>query len=296
MEAIVLYCKSYRQDVLRVKRLARSIEQFNVESIPFFISVPQLDLPLFREHLFGLKVTLFPDEDIIAANPKHDLKKINAMPGGLSQQVVKSEFWRLGICENYLCIDSDCEFLRAFRRSDFLAPDGTPYSVITEAKDFFVFCERFNLSKVPVEFKKMADEAQGLFERPGRRYGFGGLPVVWSKLVWKCFDEKMLVPRRQTFADMIEQFPYEMTLYGETLIRFRPIPLWPCEPFFKAYHYNTEYYFDQKNRVTTELISKHYLGVVWQSNWEGEHFGGSGKSFASRLLRKIKARIRKARV
>jgi len=296
MEAIVLYCKSFRQDVLRVKRLARSIEQFNVESIPFFISVPQLDLPLFREHLAGLKVTLFPDEDIIAANPKHDLKRIDAMPGGLSQQVVKSEFWRLGICENYLCIDSDCEFLRAFRRSDFLAPDGNPYSVITEAKDFLVFCERFNLSKVPVEFKKMADEAQVLFERPGRRYEFGCLPVVWSKLVWKCFDEKILLPRGQSFADFIKDFPYEMRLYGETLVRFRPIVLWPCEPLFKAYRYNTEFFFDQKNRVTTELISKQYLGVVWQSNWEGGHFGGSGKSFASRLLRKLKAQIRKRRV
>src|SRR5665811_477655 len=111
MELIVLYCKSYRGDVVRARRLALSVQKFNEEDIPFYISVPEADLPLFKEHLAGLKVTFICDEEIISANPKHSLESIRLMPGNLSQQVVKSEFWRLGLSENYVCLDSDNEFI-----------------------------------------------------------------------------------------------------------------------------------------------------------------------------------------
>src|ERR1039458_7883707 len=124
MEPIVLYCKSYRGDVLRAQRLALSIQKFNDDEIPFYVSVPEADMPLFREHLAGLKVTFICDEEIISANPNHNLEHIRLMPGTLSQQVVKSEFWRLGLSENYVCLDSDNEFIRKFYKTDFLAPDG----------------------------------------------------------------------------------------------------------------------------------------------------------------------------
>lgn len=293
MEPIVIYCKSYQRDVLRVKRLAQSIQQFNVESIPFYLSVPDVALPLFQQHLVGLNVILIRDEDIIAANPKLNQAQIDAMPGGLSQQVVKSEFWRLDLCENYVCIDSDGEFVRDFRRADFLAPDGFPYSVISEDKEFLTFCERYHLPKVPVNFQREAAEAQQLFGREGKAYSFGIPPLVWSRQVWKSLEDNILIPKGWSFADLINQYPYELRLYGEVLMRYRPIPLWPCEPFFKYYLYNSQFFFDQKHKISKEIIAKNYLGIVWQSNWDGEHFGDDKKPFLSRLLRKLKYQLRK---
>ena len=160
MEPIVLYCKSYRGDVLRAQRLALSIQKFNDDEIPFYVSVPEADMPLFREHLAGLKVTFICDEEIISANPNHNLEHIRLMPGTLSQQVVKSEFWRLGLSENYVCLDSDNEFIRKFYKTDFLAPDGHPYTVITEGKEFLEFSARYHLPKVPVNFQKDSRQVQ----------------------------------------------------------------------------------------------------------------------------------------
>jgi hypothetical protein len=292
MEPLVLYCKSYRGDVLRARRLAQSIQKFNDDGIPFFVSAPEADMPLFRGHLAGLEVTFICDEEIISANPKHNLEHIRLMPGTLSQQVVKSEFWRLGLSENYVCLDSDNEFIRKFYKTDFLAPDGHPYTVITEGKEFLEFSARYHLPKVPVNFQKDSRQVQELFGRSGRVYSFGIPPLVWSRKVWMSLEEGMLIPHNQSFADLINQCPHELRIYGEALLKYRPIPLWPCEDIFKNYLYQSQYFYDKKRGITIEMLSKNYLGIVRQSNWEGEHFGTPQKSLASRFNKKIKKFIR----
>ena len=95
---LVLYCKSYRRDLLRVKRLLESIRKHNIESIPVFISTPQAD----RDDLFSLVgenqgYQWIADEAIVQANPRapQDIQKTRS--GGIAQQVIKSEFWRLGL-------------------------------------------------------------------------------------------------------------------------------------------------------------------------------------------------------
>lgn len=292
MEAVALYCKSYHGDVMRARRLALSVQKFNEDGIPFYMSVPEADMALFREHLAGLDIVFIRDEDIIAANPEHRLEHIRSMPGNLSQQIVKSEFWRLGLSENYVCLDSDNEFIRNFYKSDFLAPDGNPYTVITEGKEFLEFSARYHLPKVPVNFRKDSLQVQELFGRTGRVYSFGIPPLVWSNKVWISLEQGMLKPRGQSFADLIVQFPHELRLYGEALLKYRAIPLWPCEDLFKDYLYQSQYFYDRKRGITIDILSRNYLGIVRQSNWEGEHFGLPRKSFASRALKKLKRYLR----
>src|SRR5882672_2416558 len=125
-QPVVLFCKSYRDDVLRARRLAESIQRFNAGSLPFYLSVPSQDLPLFREKCAGLKLELIADEDIVAASPDLDRPRFDGAPGGIRQQIVKSEFWRLGIAGAYVCIDSDCYFIRNFDATDFISQDGVP--------------------------------------------------------------------------------------------------------------------------------------------------------------------------
>lgn len=115
MQAFVLYCKSYRVDVRRLVRLADTVAQFNSEKLPFYVSVPFADLELFRTLLGSRDVMLLADEDILAANPVLHRESVQSLPGNISQQIVKSEFWRLGISQAYLCLDSDCMFIRPFK-------------------------------------------------------------------------------------------------------------------------------------------------------------------------------------
>jgi hypothetical protein len=151
MDNIALLCKSFRDDVKRAVRLARSITTFNSEKLAFYMSVPAQDLPLFQKELAGIDVQLIGDEEIVKANPAIDLNEFVGMPGGLSQQVVKSEFWRLGVSENYVCLDSDCYFLRSFGANDFVARDGTPYTVMTESKELLYFADIAGLSKIKLD-------------------------------------------------------------------------------------------------------------------------------------------------
>jgi hypothetical protein len=292
MEAIVLYCKSYRGDVLRAQRLARSVMKYNEDKIPFYISVPEADMILFQKYFEEFDVTFICDEQIILANPKHDLDHIRTMPGNISQQIVKSEFWRLGLSRNYVCLDSDNEFIRGFHVSDFLAPDGHPYTVITEGKEYLEFCARYYLPKVSVNLQRESRLAQELFERRGKVYSFGIPPLVWSTKVWVSLEEEILNPRNQSFADLVVQYPFELRLYGEALLKYRAIPLWPCEDIFKNYLYQSQYFFDKKRGITSDMLSKNYLGIVRQSNWDGEQFGKPRKSLASRGIKNVKRFLR----
>lgn len=292
MEAVVFYCKSYRGDVLRAQRLAKSIWKYNKDGIQFYLSAPEVDIPLFREHLSEFDVIYICDEEIIAANPKHDLELIRKMPGSISQQIVKSEFWRLNLSENYVCLDSDNEFIRDFFVSDFVDENSVPYTVITEGKTFLEFSERYYMPKVPSNFIRESKEVQEFFGRKGKVYSFGIPPLVWSKKVWMALEQELLVPSNQSFAELITRYPHELRLYGEALLKYRPIPLLPCEDIFKDYLYQAQYLHDKKRGVTIEMLSKNYLGIVRQSNWDGVQFGAPKKSLASRINRKIKQYIR----
>jgi hypothetical protein len=291
MDNIALLCKSFRDDVKRAVRLARSITTFNSEKLAFYMSVPAQDLPLFQKELAGIDVQLMGDEEIVKANPAIDLNEFVGMPGGLSQQVVKSEFWRLGVSENYVCLDSDCYFLRSFGANDFVARDGTPYTVMTESKELLYFADIAGLSKIGPDRERDCKEIMSLFGRQGPLWDFGPIPVVWSAKVWRDLDENYLKPKGMSFVDAIQQHPGELRWYGEALLAYRSIPLLPVEPLFRCYHYEEQYYFWRRAGETDELLARHYLGVCRQSNWDKDLDLEKRFRF-SKLRRRIKRAIK----
>ena len=286
---LVLYCKSYRDDLLRVRVLAESISKFNVDRLPFYLSVPEKDLPQFRDQLAGLPVEIFSDDDIVKSNPRIELEKVAALPGGLSQQIVKSEFWRLNAAESYLCIDSDCQFIRPFRVSDFISPSGTPYTVMHEAKEVLQFAVNNGMTKLFDAFHSEHQKLMEIFARNGRPFDFGPPPMIWSRHVWKALDEKFLVPKGMNFYDAIVLFPAEIQWYGESLLKYSPIPLIPVEPLFKFYHYEYQFELGQKCGDTVDRLAMNYLGVCYQSNWNRAlNTSNKSKSLPSRLWSAIR--------
>ena len=208
MHKLVLYCKSYHLDVHRAKNLLDSINKYNIDNIPFYISVPETDIDLFKKELGESNYTLLKDEDINTLNQ-----------GWKGQQIVKSQFWKLGLCENYLCIDSDCVFIKDFKATDFMFDTETPYTICHEYKSFFEFMDKFPLSFDPYEsFVNERLQIMELFGRSGAIYDFGPGPTIWSSKVWQSLEEQYIIPNNITFVDLIEANGSEFTWYGEWLL------------------------------------------------------------------------------
>ena len=256
MSKLVLYCKSYRNDVDRVVNLLESVKKFNKDSIPFYISVPSGDIQLFVDRLGTDGYTLLADEDIDREGS-----------GWAGQQIIKAQFWKLGLAENYLCLDSDSQFIRPFYSRDFLYKDHIPYTVCHEPKDFFEWTQT-NLSFDPQEsFIKDREQVMALFGREGRIYDFGPSPVIWNSNVWKGLEENYTIPNKLTFANLITHCPSEFTWYGEYLLASGTIPIYPAQPLFKVFHYKEQYIESKQKGITLEDLSKNYLGIILQSNW-----------------------------
>ncbi len=290
MKDIVLYCKSYHRDFLRLKRLLASIDQYNIDRIPFYISTPQDQYQDLISVLGEVKGFYWvSDESIIAANPRVQLGIEKTRSGGLSQQAIKSEFWRLDIAENYVCFDSDCIFFREFKKTDFLSPDGNPYTVIYQNKEFFQFAINRGQDQVEANLRKEGDRVKALFSRVGPNYYSPCPPFIWSAKVWASLDQHYLKPKGLTFWDVSSDDHPETLLYLEALLNYRAIPLYPIEQLFRIYYYDWQYYLLRRMGETESALKANYLGVVYQSNWDsGMDFGISSKSIASRALRRVK--------
>ena len=294
MKDLVLYCKSYRNDFLRLQRLLSSIEQYNDDQIPFYISTPVADKEML-EKILGEhgSYTWIADEDIVAANPKAVFEQYQAMPGGLSQAIVKSEFWRLKISENYLCLDSDCVFIQPFSKADFLAVDGIPFTVLHQNKEFFQLANNRGQAKVTANLRAEAQRVQALFDRQGPEFYCAPAPFIWSAKVWESLDREYLIPKGITLWDLVTpQYP-ETLIYGEVLLKYQAIPLLAIEPLFRVYHYDWQYFMMKRLGETEETLKSNYLGVLYQSNWESHlNDGDDQKSLPSRILKSVKRFLR----
>ena len=258
--------------------------------IPFYISTPEDQYQELQSVLgVGTGYQWVSDESIITSNPRVPAGIEKTRSGGLSQQVIKSEFWRLGLSENYVCLDSDCVFIKDFHRSDFLSADGTPYTVIYQNKEFFQLAINRGHEKVPANLRKEGDCVKALFSRVGPNYYCPCPPFIWSAKVWQSLDSHYLEPKGLHFWDISNNDHPETLLYLEALLNFRAIPLYPIEQLFRIYYYDWQYYLLRRTGESESKLKANYLGVIYQSNWDsGMDFGESTKSFASLALRRIK--------
>lgn len=259
MHKIVLYCKSYRGDFDRAVLLAESIKKYNKDNIPFFISVPNEDIEIFKAID---NAEIVSDESIVEGMQLRDR-------GWVIQQIVKSNFWKLGLCENYVMLDSDAQFIKPFFVSDFMFDEDTPYTVCHQQKELWNWSvlKTGMLGFDPKEsFTRERLTIMEMFSRSGMVYDFGPIPVIWSTKVWKALDEVMQL-NSLTFKDLMNICPSEFTWYGEALLYSECIRLMPIEPIFKVFHYHQQYVEYKQAGISLDQISQNYMGIVLQSNW-----------------------------
>lgn len=271
-----------------------SIKKFNVDDIPVYISTPAYEHDLLIEILGEEKSFKWvSDEEIVSANPNANIKKYKAMAGGLSQAIIKAEFWRLGFSENYLCIDSDSIFIRDFYRSDFLSDEGYPFTILHQNKEYFQLAKNRGIEKVSEDLRKEAQRVQTLFERKGPIFYCAPAPFIWSAKVWQSLDSECLIPRGESIWDLVSSEYPETLIYGEALMKYKAIPLLAIEPLFRVYHYDWQYFLMKRIGETEQNLQQNYLGVIYQSNWDGAFdLGPSRKSVFSRLVKQTKHLLR----
>lgn len=289
MSDIVVFCKSYHRDLERAAVMADSVRRFNRDSLPLYISVPEADLEMFQQRIGMEGVNWLCDEDVIRANPVLDLEIYRTLPGHISQQIVKAEFWRVNPKQNCVCIDSDSRFILDFFAGDFLSSEGVPYTILHESKPFMEFCLTHGIHETERHFESMSDEMRKVFGRVGPSYAFNPFPVIWSGKVWHALEAK-LEAEGSNIMQAIIAHPYESSWYGEALLKYQSIPLLPREPIFKAYLYFEEYERDQRDGMTEAELARFYLGVVYQSNWYPHRL-----KLLKRIAYKLKRRLQRYR-
>lgn len=287
-----LFNKTYIGDFKRTLELCKSIQLFNCDNIPLYISVPSKDLDYFKKNIQQPQnINWVSDETILMASSPDDVERYKLTDGYVSQQTVKSQFWRLFNHDiTYLCIDSESQFIKEFYLNDFVN-DGVPYTVMHQNKELLQLATNKKIDKVGHHFFKDSDLLKKIFHRSGPDYDFGPTPVIWSSKVWRSLDENYLKPNMMNFWDAIEKVPSELRWYGESLLAYKAIPICPVEPIFRVYHYDWQFFTSRKLGETPETVAMNYFGILKQSNWDYQNDYGSHanrKSFTSMLLRGIK--------
>jgi len=260
MNSVVLYCKTFNKDLNRTKNLLESVQKFNVDKIPFYISVPENDIPLAINILGKEGYEIICEKEIVNEKLSDNHK---------TQQVVKAQFWKLNLCYNYVVVDSDSYFIKTFERSDFLFEEknNIPYTVMHECKDFLQFAAKKKLPHI----KWYKDERRTLrldvFDRIGKDFDFGPTPVIWNRNVWKSFEDNYLKQFNISWLEAFNIFG-ELLWYGESLLKFKEIEIMPIEPLFKVFHLKQQYEESKSETITEEILSQNFFGIVMQSNWD----------------------------
>lgn len=262
MKTLVLFCKSYKNDLRRVINLIDSIKRYNRDNIPFYISIPASDFDLFSSAIDTSYVNLLIDESITDQLVSESVGGFS--PGYINQEIVKLAFWKTGLCENYFCLDSDCYFIRDFYYEDFMHDDDTPYSVLVEDKELWVDPD-YQTYWVP-RYKKLVTIKEILGYQADRVRTCHNC-TTFSCKVLRSFHENFLSPNKYAYKDILEISPYEFSWYNFWLQKKKDIKVVPIEPLFKMFHYKKQYFEARQKGITESDIARAYLGIVLNSNW-----------------------------
>ena len=273
----VLFCKTYSGDLDRFKILKSSVDKFNVEKVPFFISCPRADRDLFlslKDNSEKYEYTVLTDEEILAVGGQEKFEC-----DYVTQQLVKLSFYKMHLCNNYLVVDSDSYFIRNFYEKEFMFDEQTPYFFVHEQNNRKVLYD-FLDEKCIDWGRKIIKE---FFGREGKNYF---MPLCGNLLLSvKALQEFEHVAREQwdkTFADLLNISPFEFIWYSEFVFNYKPHSIIPYEPLFLDFDYQIEYDIFRNLGITEDDIAKKYAGIVMQNGWVGD------KRYKPIKMRKLK--------
>ena len=289
---LVFMLKTYSNDVLYAQRLISSYQKHNANLIPMFIVVPEVDVELF-EKFKDKNIQIIAEESVTDFLVKDDSVR-GIRPGYINQEIIKLAFWELGLCENYLCLDSDAEFIRDFYFSDFMYDENTPFSILVEDNELAVDPEYYN--EHWIGRSKLLEVIKKELELEDPRTLTCHNMTIFSAKVLKAFKEKYLLPRGYTYIDLLKKSPYEFSWYNFWLQKDITIPIVFREPLFKMFHTKNQHLEYIRKKITIKDIARGYLGVVVNSNYS-RGFGVVGydqeKLYKVNILKRVLKKLKK---
>ncbi len=263
MDSLAFLLKSYGGDAAYAERLVESFLRFNTDGVTLHCVVPQEDLPRFN-FLAGRSVQLHAEEVLLGQH------LVDTPIGGLrvgyaNQEIVKMAFWETGLASNYFCVDSDALFIRPIHSSDFLAPDGYPYTVLVEDLE---------LKVEPRYFEQYWQERERSLRLIQSEIGLDA-PVVltchghqiFSAAALENFVNDFLAPHEWGYRDALALAPYEFSWYNFWLQKSRVIPIHPREPLVKVFHHEGQHFEYILRGIGPADLARGYLAVVVNSNF-----------------------------
>lgn len=254
--------KSYRDDFDYARRLVNSFDAHNIDGLDMFVVVPEEDLELFGS-LSAEHVHVLSEAPFAHYFTDHEVNGIR--PGYINQEIVKLAFWELGLAENYFCADSDAEFVRDFTASDFLAPDGFPYTVLVEDKD---------LKADPAYYRDYWSSREKSIATIAEHVGYQDEVVrtchghqVFNRSVLQSWKEDFLKPRNWSYLDALKVSPYEFSWYNLWLQKTKHIPIHQREPLVKVFHSEHEHLSSILSGIDQHDLARAYVAVVVNSNY-----------------------------
>ncbi len=264
MENFVMYCKSFSGDKVRLQSLVKTFNKYNKDAIKLYISVPEADIDLFWEYK-NKHVEVISDESFCRAFMTD--KPVNGIrPGYINQEICKLNFYRTGVCRNYLCLDSDCLFARDFYKSDFMYDDNTPFTVLIMDKDLSIEKFYHNRYWVPrLEYIKSIYNAVGL--KDSRLRTCHNSQVFNCEVLASLYNDFM-IKHNYSYIDLMKIGPYEFTWYNAYFQKCGLIKELAVEPFFLTFHMQEQYYFARLKNLDLKDISYSYVGIILNNKWD----------------------------
>lgn len=262
MEKFGFLLKSFSGDFLFSKRLIESFNKYNVDRLKLCIVVPQADISQFSV-LKSSNIELISEEGLC---PELVSEPINGIrPGYVNQEIVKLYFWKAGLFQNYMCLDSDGVFLKNFTQKDFMYDQNIPFSILVEDMDLVIDPEYYREHWQGREEALKAIKTFLDFTDPRilTCHGF----AIFNCAVLESMQEKLLRPLKLQYKDLIAISPYEFSWYNFWLQKDRTIPIYQKEPLFKYIHSKNQHMELILKGVSASDMARGYLGIVVNSNY-----------------------------
>jgi hypothetical protein len=258
----VILVKSHLPDLPYVERLLDSFARHNADGVDLHLVVPPDDSAAFAR--LAADHVVLSGEDAFAEHLTHE-PVAGFSPGYINQEIVKLCFWESGAADNYLCLDSDAEFVRDFHVADFMADETTPFTFLSEDSELQAEPDYYASHWVARrERLRRIQEEIGLTDAPLRTvHGH----AVFSATVLRAFRDRFLAPRGWDYVDALALAPYEPTWYSLWLQKDRTIPIVEREPVIKTFHDPTQQLDYVLRGLDADDVARGYVAVVVNSNY-----------------------------
>ena len=259
---LAILIKTHAPDLPYVERLLASCRRHNRSEIPIYLVLPDADRSAFA-HVEESVTALLAESQFGTHLTETDVAGFTA--GYINQEIIKLCFWETGLAENYLCLDSDAEFIRDFTQADFLYNDVTPYTFLSEDRRLHAEPEYYREHWVHRDPRLQRIKAEiGLTN--DRLLTVHG-QAVFSSTVLRSFRDDFLEPRSWDYVDALAIAPYEPTWYSLWLQHSHAIPIVVKEPVFKTFHNAAQHIDFLLAGITRGDAARGYLGVIVNSNY-----------------------------